>query len=262
MHCSFSLCINPWINICRLWYRKDTIQNHHVKTDVRLTVLLTHWPMVDVDIWKRMTLTLAFIFSDKEIKRRRPLTFDLNQFNQRNECKYLCIIVYSIACILLCNRKIPSKSKCHRTLQHYSDVIMGTMASQIVSVSIACSAFYSGADQWKHQSSASLAFHRWPVNSPRKEPETRKMFPFDDVISMDPHNASWCLVGRDENKITPKVSLITPYLWWNGISVPVLTYWARVIMAAILQTTFFNSFSPIQLLCDFSEICTQWFNWK
>ena len=38
----------------------------------------------------------------------------------------------------------------------------------------------------KHYSSASLAFvrgiHRWPVNSPNKGPETRKMFPFDEVI--------------------------------------------------------------------------------
>ena len=45
---------------------------------------------------------------------------------------------------------------------------------------------YSGSDQRKHQSAASLAFvwgiHRWPVNSPHKEPVTRKMFPFDDVI--------------------------------------------------------------------------------
>ena len=44
----------------------------------------------------------------------------------------------------------------------------------------------SGADQRKHQSSASLAFgrgiNRWPVNSPRKGPVTRRMFPFDDVI--------------------------------------------------------------------------------
>ena len=42
------------------------------------------------------------------------------------------------------------------------------------------------ADQGKHQSSASLAFvwgiHRWPVNSPHKEPVTRKMFPSDDYI--------------------------------------------------------------------------------
>ena len=44
----------------------------------------------------------------------------------------------------------------------------------------------SGADQRKHQRSASPAFvrgfQRWPVNSPHKWPVTRKMFPFDDVI--------------------------------------------------------------------------------
>ena len=49
------------------------------------------------------------------------------------------------------------------------------------------STVYSGADQRKHQSSASLAFvrgiHRWPVNSPQTWPATWKMFPFDDVIS-------------------------------------------------------------------------------
>ena len=54
----------------------------------------------------------------------------------------------------------------------YNDVIMGSMASQIT---IVYSAVYSGADQRKHQSSASLVFvHRWPV--------TREMFPFNDVI--------------------------------------------------------------------------------
>ena len=44
----------------------------------------------------------------------------------------------------------------------------------------------SGVDQRKHQRSTSLAFvrgiHRWPVNSPHKEPVTRKMFPYDHVI--------------------------------------------------------------------------------
>ena len=63
---------------------------------------------------------------------------------------------------------------------------MGTMASQITSLIIVYSTVYSGADQRKHQSSASLAFvrgiHRWPVNSPHKWPVTRKMFPFDDVM--------------------------------------------------------------------------------
>ena len=69
---------------------------------------------------------------------------------------------------------------------HYSDVIMNTMASQITSLTIVYSTVYSGANQRKHQSSASLAFvlgiHRWPVNSPHKGPVTRKLFPFDDVI--------------------------------------------------------------------------------
>ena len=69
---------------------------------------------------------------------------------------------------------------------HYDDVIMGAMASQIISFAIVYSTVYSGADQRKHQSSVPLAFvrgiHRWPVNSPHKRPVTRKMFPFDDVI--------------------------------------------------------------------------------
>ena len=44
---------------------------------------------------------------------------------------------------------------------------MGTIASQITSLTIVYSTFYSDADQRKH-------LRHWPV--------TRKMFPFDDVI--------------------------------------------------------------------------------
>ena len=69
---------------------------------------------------------------------------------------------------------------------HYTDVIIGTIASQITDLTIVYSTVYSDADQRKHQSSTSLAFvwgiHRRPVNSPHKWPVTRKMFPFDDVI--------------------------------------------------------------------------------
>ena len=57
---------------------------------------------------------------------------------------------------------------------HYDDVIMGTVASQITSLTIVYSTVYSDTDQRKHQSSASLAFvwgiHRGPVNSPHKWP--------------------------------------------------------------------------------------------
>ena len=63
---------------------------------------------------------------------------------------------------------------------------MTTVASQITSLTIVYSTVYSDVDQRKHQGSASLAFvwgfHRGPVNSPHKGPETRKKFPFDDVI--------------------------------------------------------------------------------
>ena len=48
---------------------------------------------------------------------------------------------------------------------HYSDVIMGAVASQITSLTIVYLTLNLGADQRKHQSSASVAFvqgiHRW-----------------------------------------------------------------------------------------------------
>ena len=50
------------------------------------------------------------------------------------------------------------------------------MSSQITSLTFVYSTVYSGADQRKHQSSASSAFvrgiNRWPVNSPHKGPVT------------------------------------------------------------------------------------------
>ena len=74
---------------------------------------------------------------------------------------------------------------------HYGDVIIGTIASQITSLTIVYSTVYSDADQRKHQSFVSLAFvrgiHRGPVNSPHKCTVTRKMFPFDDVIMLTYH---------------------------------------------------------------------------
>ena len=71
-------------------------------------------------------------------------------------------------------------------MPHYGYVIMDAIASQTTNLTIVYSTVYSGAHQRKHQSSASLDFvrgiHRSPVNSPRKWPVTRKMFPLDDVI--------------------------------------------------------------------------------
>ena len=84
--------------------------------------------------------------------------------------------------LVLFDRYIPWHFRCSL----YNDVTMAAIVSQIAGVPIVYSNVYSGADQRKHQSSASLAFlrgiHRWPVNSPYIGAATRKMFPFDDVI--------------------------------------------------------------------------------
>ena len=96
--------------------------------------------------------------------------------------------------------------------RHCNDVIMGAVASQITSLTIVYSSVYSGADQRKHQSSASLAFvrgiHRSPVNAPHKGPVTRrKMFPFGDVIMcLCAHVLTWytCDLGREKASSTLK----------------------------------------------------------
>ena len=77
--------------------------------------------------------------------------------------------------------------------RNYSGIIMSAMTSQMISLTNVYSTVYSGADQRKHQSSASLAFvrgiHRWPGNSPHKWPVMREKFPFDDVIMRN--SSSW-----------------------------------------------------------------------
>ena len=95
-------------------------------------------------------------------------------------------------------------------LLHYDDVIMTMLASQITSLMVVYSIVYSGVNERKHQSSASLAFvreiHRGPVNFPHKWPVTRKMFPFDDVIMgsqqlLGAHKCWKLLFGPSEKKI-------------------------------------------------------------
>ena len=49
---------------------------------------------------------------------------------------------------------------------HHGDFIMGTIASQITSLTIVYSTVYSGADQRKYQSSVSLAFV-WGIHRDR-----------------------------------------------------------------------------------------------
>ena len=79
-----------------------------------------------------------------------------------------------------CLFPFPSDILVINRLSHYNDIIMGSMASRITSLTIVYSAVYSGADQRKHQSFASLAFvrgiNRGPVNFRHNWPVTRKCF--------------------------------------------------------------------------------------
>ena len=113
---------------------------------------------------------------------------------------------------------------CMKFPVHYNDVVMGAIVSQITSLAIVYSAVYSGADQRKHQSSASLAFvrgiHRGPVNFPHKWPVARKMFPFDDVI-MTIHLVNTTMACRHgvshmnmeyEKKKTDKITKIVVFI--------------------------------------------------
>ena len=118
---------------------------------------------------------------------------------------------------------VSQRGPCH-SRSHYSDVIMGTMASQITSLTIVYSTVYSGGDQRKYQSSVSLAFvrgiHRWPVNSPHKWSVTRKRFPFDDVIMIQ----LLCNISRRCKSLrwsSAAAMLSTPPVWileWDSNS--------------------------------------------
>ena len=116
---------------------------------------------------------------------------------------------------------------------HYCDVMMGPTTSQITSLAIVYSIVYSGIDQRKHQSSASLAFvrgiHRRPMNAPHKWPVTRKMFPFDDFIMQ-----TTTLLKQKKLLATPLLSplVITP----SGLNV---TWWRHQI----------ESFSALLAIC-------------
>ena len=64
------------------------------------------------------------------------------------------------------------KYRFDRCVPHYDDVIMRAIASQSTSLTIVYSTVYSGADQRKHESSASLAFV-WGIHRDRWIPRTK-----------------------------------------------------------------------------------------
>ena len=106
---------------------------------------------------------------------------------------------------------------------HYGDVITSVVASEITSISVVCSAVCSGADQRKHQSSASLAFvrgiHRWPVNSPHKNP--RKVFIIDLTLGFSGLGTDNSKTRRESFKFWHLVRLILETLRYPNEIIPV-----------------------------------------
>ena len=100
------------------------------------------------------------------------------------------------------------------SLSHYSDVIMGAIASKITSLTTVYSTVYSDADQRKHRSSVVTGLRAGnspgPVDSPHKWPVTRKIFPFYNVI-MQRRWSQMLTLSNDGKLPTDKVDL-----WYHG----------------------------------------------
>ena len=140
---------------------------------------------------------------------------------------------------------------------------MGTMASQITSLTVVYSIVYSDADQRKHQGSASLTFvrgiHRRPVNSPHKWPVTRKMFPFDDVIMEitelnysasficnEPRSVMWLATRQKKCQYQFRIQK----KWLSGFFLNKNTPFVR-----LLDQTTSNSAESYHLISQFHQCC-------
>ena len=77
----------------------------------------------------------------------------------------------------------------HKAWSHYSDVIMSVLS---VSNHQRLDYLLNRLFRRRSKKTSKLrvtglcegGIHRWPVNSPQKEPVTRKMFPFEDIITV------------------------------------------------------------------------------
>ena len=124
----FDLCVDMWCNTnMRHWYYDVTL----------IICSCTHTIWYKVDIHQYLSITTVNIYF-------LPLS------NHGIACKEM-YFKGSRWVSMACGGFTPSKF-------HYIDVIMTTMASQITSLMVVYSIVYSGVDQRKHQSSASLAF--------------------------------------------------------------------------------------------------------
>ena len=125
------------------------------------------------------------------------------------------------------------------------DTIMSPMASQITAVSIVCQAVCSGADQRKHQSYASLTFvmgfHLWPVNSPHKGPETRKMYPSYDAIMIAKIDMNtYCLRSVAHSSGLGTISVLISFIlhqWYKSVKGCIYIYMYILFYYLFLKIT-------------------------
>ena len=155
------------------------LKNRHVcafQSDILVTsgLLRIHWKVCWV-MCLSISLAVANIsrtacFFNTILAHIRFLTGSCMLVYQGSRFKFQGPIVNMIiiSCTSVCELKCSFVFQCHHIYldtdmaydvsKHYTDVIMTTMASRITSLTVVYSIVYSGADQRKHQSSASLAF--------------------------------------------------------------------------------------------------------
>ena len=121
-----------------------------------------------------------------------PNTFSLRLFSSKYYWQYRQLAFFGVTC----------GSFVMYTRKHYSDVIMGAIASQITSPTIVYSTVYSDADQRKHQSSASLTFV-WGINRDRWIPRPNGQWRGKCFHLMTSSWNQWAVVVYE---IRPKVS--------------------------------------------------------
>ena len=164
-----------------IWFKasfKDTIWNVHLSSAWNECFPSAWWQNWDISQNKKTTQFEKYFDSNPLPELKRNLTA-------------ITISGHCLSIKYLRKNTIERDKTYCNLYDHYSDVIMGAMASQITSLTIVYSTVYWSAYHRKYQSPALPAFvrgiHRWPVNSPHKWPVTRKMFPRDDIIMWE-----WC----------------------------------------------------------------------
>ena len=103
--------------------------------------------------------TMAFrLFAAKSLSEPMLIHCEFN-YSFKFESKFNEL--YSRKWIWKCRSQNVCQKPCPHWIAHYNDAIMSAMTFQITSLTIVYSTVYSGADERKHESSASLAFVRF-----------------------------------------------------------------------------------------------------